>query len=377
MEEFSQSRGADDLFDDEIIPIEHPTPITTEHVTTTLDRTSLDPSAPTLQSQPTRPQERTSPSPSTRGRGRGRGGPPVLRGAIRGGAPRQQATYAARGAHALSDSKWSTRPTTQQPPPTTEEKSQDLVETVSQAENTEPPVTTDVPPPDAPTGPAARARPPAVRGDRSSTGGFAKPKLTEEELTAKLAAAKQKSMDLAAAHARAQADADQFAERERVAGARRRREEGERKKMEGEREKNRARKLGAREGREWDKDKEELAGGRGYAPRPRPDDEEQQDLSIYEWHEDRWNGRARGGRARGRGRGGRGGRGGFEVTGGRPSPQQEPNVNAREEFPALPGAADAKESNSEAVKQDKPRPPPRVDSDKVGPGKSWADQMET
>lgn len=442
MEDFSQSRGDDDLFDDEIIPIEQST--STEEVTKSLDTVTLDPPQAQAQAQPQpaafqEQSQQQLPGPSSRGRGRGRGDPSSARGAIRGGALRQQAAHPARGGgHGLSESRWSNKPAaTQQPSADIQEKKKTSPEEptstntadpstspestkASAAPTTEDAATADAPPSDAapppPTGPSSNSssaaakttttttpttRPHAVRGDRSSTGGFAKPKLTEEQLTAKLAAAKQKSFDRAAAHARAQADAEEFAERERLAGARRRKEEGERKRMEGEREKNRARKLGAQMGREWDKDKEELVGGgRGFAPRPRGgggvNGEEQQDLSMYEWHDDHPRGNGRGGRGGGRGgrgRGGRGGRGAFRggadaVNGGRfnPPAQQEPNVNAAEDFPALPpGAAGAKAAEAagenavdeQKMKIKKPPPPVRVDSDQLAPGKSWADQMET
>ena len=381
MDEFAQSRGDDDLFDDEIVPIEQHS--STERVTEALQQVSLE--TPPSQTQPVPPTTqhipRESSPPTPRNRGRGRGGPQPFRSGARGGGSRQQTGHPGRrGGHGLAESKWSTKPAVQQPPiATTEDKEQlpppepDASAVTADASNS-----AETAPLDAPTGPAAKTRPPAVRGDRSITGGFAKPKLTEEELTAKLAAAKQKSLGLAAAHARAQADADEFAERERVASSRRRKEEGERKKMEGEREKNRARKMGSREGREWDKDKEELVGGKGYAPRTRPVDEEQQDLSMYDWHDDRGRGRGgRGGRGRGgRGRGGRGGaRGAAEAVNGG---QREPHVNAPEDFPALPHSAAAKNTNAPAEEKKKPPPPPtRVDSDNLAAGKSWADQMES
>ncbi|KPI45587.1 uncharacterized protein AB675_968 [Cyphellophora attinorum] len=317
MDEFAQSRGDDDLFDDEIVPIEQPPPV--QEITQQFEETSLQNTAPPSPAhhQPLQPQQ------GPRGRGRERGFP---RGAIRGGAPRQQAAYseAARNS-SLGESKWASKPATprapkqQAPPPSSipaeqdqtpiapTASSQDATPAAPSAETTttttaEPQTTTATspsvsePPTDAPTGPSTKPRPPAVRGDRTATGGFAKPKLTTAELDAKLAAARQRSSDLAAAHARAQADADEFAERERVAGERRRKEEGESRRLGLEREKNRVRKLGVKEGREWDRGKEEGigVGGRGDMPRMAGRGEEV-DLREYEWDDSRGRGRGRGG----------------------------------------------------------------------------------
>ena len=411
MDEFAQSRGDDDLFDDEIIPIEQP-PSPVKEATQNLERISLDPTPapsshqPALNaSAPAQPQVLSS-QPSPRGRGRGRGFP---RGSIRGGGQRQQAAYAEKShGSSLNDSKWSTKAsappkkqdnlpsqpanksdesqppsepitTTEpskseppsEPPSTQEPASSNPTTAIPTADPISPPAS---PPTDAPTAPATKPRTLAVRGDRSLTGGFAKPNLTEEQLTAKLAAAKQRSQNLAEAHARAQADADEFAERERQAGERRRKEEGDSRKLAGEREKNRARKMGAMEGREWDRGKEEVrdkprmqvaAGG------------QEVDLREYEWHEDR-------GRGRGRGRGGRGGGGGRGrgglMNGNR---QGQPNVSAAEEFPELPGAKAAAKAaggggggGADRKAAIKPARPVRNDSEKKAEGKSWAEQMD-
>ena len=99
------------------------------------------------------------------------------------------------------------------------------------------------------------APPPAVRGDRTATGGIKKARLTEEELNEKLAAAKERSHNRSAAHARAQADADSFEERERIAQQKRSKDAVSRKVMDNEREKNRARKMAVMGGREWDAEK--------------------------------------------------------------------------------------------------------------------------
>ena len=119
-----------------------------------------------------------------------------------------------------------------------------------------------------PAGP--REEPPiSVRGSRQATGGVRKPKLTEEQLTERMAAIQIKNANLTAAHARAEADAASFAQREeeaKFASARKQKtERRDRQQMMGERERNRLRKLKAAEGREWDAEKQEddyRSGGR-------------------------------------------------------------------------------------------------------------------
>ncbi|PGH07773.1 hypothetical protein AJ79_06161 [Helicocarpus griseus UAMH5409] len=106
----------------------------------------------------------------------------------------------------------------------------------------------------------------AVKGDRSGTGGVKKPKLTESELTERMKALKLKAAERAAAHARAEADEASFLERERIAAQKRREETANRRIMNGERERNRQRKLNAQTGREWDAEKDAVAfadSGRG------------------------------------------------------------------------------------------------------------------
>lgn len=106
-------------------------------------------------------------------------------------------------------------------------------------------------PPD--TEPASRA----VRGDRSATGGITKPKLTEEELSARLEAAKLNNARREAAHRLAEADEASFQKQEAQEIQKRKELGVAREAMEKEREKNRLRKLGAQAGREWDEGKED------------------------------------------------------------------------------------------------------------------------
>lgn len=97
----------------------------------------------------------------------------------------------------------------------------------------------------------------AVRGDRSATGGITKPKLTEEELSARLEAVKLNNARREAAHRLAEADEASFQKQEAQEIQKRKELGVAREAMEKEREKNRLRKLGAQAGREWDEGKEE------------------------------------------------------------------------------------------------------------------------
>ena len=122
-------------------------------------------------------------------------------------------------------------------------------------------------PTQASTSPSKPQSAAAVRGDRSQTGGLTRPRLTEEELSAKLEAARLNNVKREEAHRAAEADEASFRAQEAQAHERRKEDTLNRKRMEAEREKNRARKLAGRGGREWDEGKEEDTGrgrGRGY-----------------------------------------------------------------------------------------------------------------
>jgi hypothetical protein len=211
--------------------------------------------------------------------------------------------------------------------------------------------------------------------------------LTEEELTAKLAEAKERSQNLSAAHARAQADAASFEEREKLAQERRAKDAANRKAMDTERAQNRLRKMAGLGGREWDMDKEsEESRGRGRGgghmrgvhggvryDRERRDpalEGEDVDLRQYEWNEDR--GRGRGGR--GRGRGGYRGRG--DARNGHASEKQQPDITAEAEFPALPETTKPKDD----LKKSRRPVQARTASDVLSPtegNETWADQVES
>ena len=266
------------------------------------------------------------------------------------------------------------------------------------------PSTADPTSTDVTTEPDQISKPPtAVRGDRSATGGTIKPKLTEDELSARLEAAKLNNAKREEAHRLAEADEASFQQREALASQKRKEEGAARRAMDQEREKNRLRKLGARRGREWDEGKQEEdfkasrgsqyrrgvhggtahTGGReqsgysemdeGFVIRGRgrgrggyfevPNGGSDQRDGENTPREGR--GRGRGERGRGRGRGG-GGRGGSAV----------PNVDTEKEFPSLPARSTAqpKPDIDNTRKED---PVKGADIMQATEGESWADQVET
>ncbi|KIX03744.1 uncharacterized protein Z518_07297 [Rhinocladiella mackenziei CBS 650.93] len=400
MEDFSQSRGDDDLFDDEIVPFDGPP--SPENLPAQLDQASLEtPSRP--------PSEETAVPPAMTAKTVPTSSDPTLPGfnhkpSGRGGHGSAKGGTSKKGG--LADSKWATKPaqSTSTEPTAGDNSVRSLpkqadvpgeekpTETAAQAPGSESNSTAQDPP-SGPANTATNPRPPAVRGDRTATGGVRKPKLTEEELSAKLAAAKERSQNLAAAHARAQADAASFEERERIAKEKREKDRVERKVMDSEREKNRRRKMAVMGGREWDAGKNEedfkitqngRGAGRRFQSGMTPQQQfqaEEDDLKMYEWHGDR------GGRGRGRGRerGGRGrGRGGISRGAvsdhdGDSTAQPQPNWSAEEDFPALPGStmvtSQKKPSTSDAHAS-KPRPV-RWDSAKGDGEGTWAEQVES
>ncbi|KAL2870331.1 uncharacterized protein BJX67DRAFT_345244 [Aspergillus lucknowensis] len=368
LDEFAQTRGADDLFDDEIIPVAaeepqqplQPTPpepqVVEEPVTTADGREST----PARTETPTRPR-----GGERRGRGRGRG-------------------RSGRGAQ-NSGQKRSDGPKSKTDDGAAEPEAQDGEDKSSETpgEKTEQTSSEDA------TAPAEAPRVPAVRGDRSATGGVKKPKLTEEELSQRIAAARENAAKKAAAHARAEADQASFMEREKIAERKRREERQNRRVMDTERERNRLRKLEALTGREWDADKPEdqfsSRGGRGqfrrgmhggvsgYTRRGFEDSqarEETPDSNAPQPHS-----------SRGRGRGGRGGRGRGNHRGSRDQPSDTtsqdkatpaPVINNEVDFPSLPGGDKKDTAAGES------NPTPQDDSKPLSPvsGATWADQVE-
>ena len=345
MDEFAQTRGADDLFDDDFTPIEASTSQTFE--------------LPRLQRQP-KPGQGGRNDGAIRGRG------------IQG--PRQQ---------------HSSRPQSQSSPSTALEPPSANLEVSSTNQNAPPPNETD---PDSTTQPQQLKTPSAVRGDRTLTGGTLKPKLTEDELSARMAAAKLNNAKRAEAHRLAEADEANFQQREAQASQKRKEEGVARRVMYQEREKNRMRKLGAQGGREWDEGKAEQEPDKGGQYRrgahggvtydtnfPRGG---AQGRNFNDIHERREGFVARGGgRGRGdRGRGGRG-RGGFTPNSGTQQAAPDP-VN---DFPALPQTQEPTRELPPALPpaQKNGQPNQKGPSGKISKnlkpaagGESWADQVD-
>ncbi|KAI9850525.1 MAG: hypothetical protein M1838_005534 [Thelocarpon superellum] len=262
-------------------------------------------------------------------------------------------------------------------------------------------------------------RPGAVKGDRSGTGGVKKPKLSEDELSARLASIKLKNAAREEAHRRAEADEASFQQRERQEQAKRKEERQNRQVMEGERERNRLRKMKAVQGREWDAEKkdEDQVGGRGstgsqfrrgayggvvgggVSNHDGPAENERGGYAA----------RGPGGRGdRGIGRGrGRGGRFAGSPHQAHHTQTSAPDTKAEADFPALPatkpaGAPSESAAAAETTKPTQPTQPaptpeskptepqtatrgdtpkpaegPLVSPSGADPSTTWADQMET
>ncbi|KAL3430432.1 hypothetical protein BDV09DRAFT_202196 [Aspergillus tetrazonus] len=381
LDEFAQTRGADDLFDDEIIPVsaeEQQTIIEPEPESQAQTQAQSEPHQAVNEKDIERDRE-TSSTPvysdgarsrggDRRGRGRGRGG----RG--RGARDSGLGSGPRRPNWALND-----------PGDTGVENGTKAREGEEKA--TETPAAEKEEPGQEDNNAAEAPRVPAVRGDRSATGGVKKPKLTEEELSRRIAAAREKSAKLAAAHARAEADQASFMEREKIAEQKRREERANRRVMDNERERNRLRKLEALNGREWDADKPEEQfsgrGGRGQYRRgmhggvsgyTRRVEESQGDGELDPDTQPHDSGHGYRGRGRGgRGRGGRG-RGGHrgdkpDTTSQNKAAPPTPVITNEEEFPSLPGG-EKKEKESAPASGESLKPLSPVT------GGTWADQME-
>ena len=336
MDEFAQTRGADDLFDDEFTPI-------------------AEPIVPSINPQPQFSQRGRSNHTPRKGN---RAQDSFLRQTRQQAAPHSSESLAAA--------------------PTDRPLDQDANSPGEADPSASPHQET----------PQPQSKPPtAVRGDRTATGGTPKPKLTEEELSARLAAAKLNNAKRTEAHRIAEADEASFQQREAHA-SQKRKEEGQAKRiMNMEREKNRMRKLGAQAGREWDEGKEEVdrrdergsqyrrgahggvmyeggrgGRGRGYGAAV---SEYQNDENSPDFSERRGGYRGRGqgdrGRARGRGRGR--GRGSLNLAD--ETLQAPPDPIA--DFPALP-------NNPKNIQASRGKPPDTPLGQTTG--ESWADEVQ-
>ncbi|CAI7650815.1 unnamed protein product [Penicillium palitans] len=371
MDQFAQTRGADDLFDDEIIPIStEEQQAQTEVITPEPEPESQEIQVPEKPA-PEQPVPRGETPQRGRGGERGRG----RRGRGKGGrggreseqkrsesSPRKKNPINAPAADAREPGASKPKPEKTDKPVEPKEPKEET-DTVEEGDGE-----------DLAANGAEAQRVPAVRGDRSATGGLRKPKLTEEELSKRIAAAKENAVKKAAAHARAEADQASFMEREQEAAKKRREELAHRRVMDSEREKNRQRKLKAQTGREWDSQKREedydpRGGGSqfrrgmhgGVSGAVRRDFEEAHSEEAADHP----------GGNRGRGRGGRGGRGrGSPRTpqGDRPrkgladsifateSPAA-PGLDDKSAFPALPEAPKKTETKKTETK---PAPTPET-----------------
>lgn len=298
MDEFAQSREDDDLFADDFEPVTQPVTILqnnpeNQHAQRINPKPSFQPS-----------QDNRNSNPQTRHRGQERGGQSRGKQVGRGGG--LSGSRFANASETLpepviaketldSKSKIST------PPPATS----DNVEIVQSNSAASPPklvsasdTYTTAPPPlevqpsipesttvteplpsSTPTAPSTPARTPAVRGDRSLTGGPSHKKLTEAELTAKLSKMAILNAQKSEKHRLTEADQAAFQSRETELQAKLKKktqeerekdkEERERLKekvklerqnerqMEMERARNRERKMKAQGGREWDSEKQD------------------------------------------------------------------------------------------------------------------------
>ena len=263
-------------------------------------------------------------------------------------------------------------------------------------------VTTPAPPASAEPVQSPKSQIPsgAVRGDRSATGGAAKPKMTEDELNAKMEAIKLKNVALEEAHARSKADEASFQASEAAVKEKQRQDRANRQAMLSEREKNAQRKMQAQGGRDWDATKEEsdvvdrphrkplrgaYGGVAGGLPTARiSEHHDTEDVEMV--GQPGMRGGFRGGRGRSRGRGGRGGRGN---TGLSSDNGQGHSVPTAQDFPALNETTTATQSSKttgarggqiDTTVSDIRPAPNRVDSlgAVVTPGekKSWAEQMD-
>jgi len=356
---FAQTASTDDLFfDDDITPIAEPVveqnPLELQVIDAEyLPEDIAPPTAPQAHLAPHVPQGPRNPERGGRGRGRGRGS---RRGRGGGG-----------GGH-VGDIRELEK----------KEKEQEQAKVAKEAELASTPVPataseTSAPTedndtsatPDAPTEPKDKPTH-SVRGDRALTGGPARTRLTEAQLSAKLASMRSKNAALQTAHARAEADLANFeareavlkkkdVERKKVLAEKQKAERQNRQQMMGEREKNRLRKLNAQGGREWDFEKEEGFTGTGEEKRRGAargahggivGSRHVEEVSAEQVEDAGNQNYARG---RGRGRGGRGGRGAHD--GSRPAEHKkrgEQHPPSASDFPELPSAS--VEKNGDAPK---------------------------
>ncbi|KAF2755771.1 hypothetical protein EJ05DRAFT_503223 [Pseudovirgaria hyperparasitica] len=386
MDEFSQTREDDDLFADDVVPVVDASTVVIEAPSEAV--------VPDIKSIPTGPAAHSR-GRGGRGRGRGRGSNHIHH---------NEKKDIAEGNTVEKENGAGVATTTANATATMSSPTDDAKETPVQPPRKEG----------------------AVRGDRSKTGGVKKAKLTEAELSAKMASMSLLNATKLAAHTRAEADRRESDEREARAAeesqkrraataAKQKVERATRTEMLGEREKNRQRKMNALTGREWDAEKEEGFGGTGDEARRgnrrgayggvvqdrRPQATETSEGGVEDVNSHSASGPASRGRGKGRGRGDRGGRG---VRGGRgdtngSAPRKDQNQvppPSANDFPDLPPSTKPAQTDSgapnpmtfpkkaqlektvdtEAKKVSETAVPWSPDTPVDGSKRSWADQVE-
>ncbi|KAI9726798.1 MAG: hypothetical protein M1828_000654 [Chrysothrix sp. TS-e1954] len=320
---FAQTRPPDDLFSDEFTPISDPV------------AEALPPTSPT-------PRHRTAPKKNITSPSRGRG------------------NATARQVRAPHNSK---------SPPTSALASTSVQDDGTPAASATNDTSRD------PTQPTITSPTASVRGPRHLTGGPAPAKLSDTELTARIAAIRLKNDQRLEKHARASADEAQALEIEhqavekakedrKKAADRAKREKDNRARMDDERERNRARKSKAMEGREWDAGKEE-----------------REEAATTRGARRGMHGGVVGGRG-GRGRGGGRGGGVFDGQVTAKNGKQAQEVPKEEDFPALGGAkTEPQQPRLQAQDADVTSKTPVASwADELAPADaqkpSWADEME-
>jgi hypothetical protein len=326
MDEFAQSRGEDDLFSDDFEPASAPTLV--------VDNVPAKSISHDVRNEDAHPG--TGPGAGdgiSRGQDRRRGGTrnhPTPNRSAPGGLASSR--YATQEGNAVPRPQAAAAAAAAKPLPTEPDPSS--APDNPQASTTEQPI---------PSPQAATPRTTAVRGDRSATGGPAHKKLTEQELSEKMAKMAIINAQKAERFRLSEADSAAFQQKEVEMRKKRVAEQKNARAMDMERAKNRERKLQAQGGREWDSEKQEsdivdrtkgrsseyVRGGHGGVMRG---DFAGKGYSSIDDDTGRGNGqhtRGRGG-VEGRGRGNRGGRGG---RGGKVAP---PALKSTEEFPHLP-----------------------------------------
>ena len=395
MDEFAQSREDDDLFADEFEPVTAPS--------FTIDETPVPLAA---EEEPANvPSNGANPSSQRNGRKEGqerrqRGG--------RGGGGANNGLNASRYAPKTEAAPAQAPAPESAAPPTTISTSDPAIPPPS-ISNSAPASQSDEPKPAEPT-PAIQptnTRTPAVRGDRSATGGPAHKKLTEEELTLKLEKMAILNAQKAERHRLSEADQAAFQHREKELAKERREkavaEKRNERVMEMERAKNRERKMKAQGGREWDSEKVEsdivdgrgrgrssefVRGGHGGVIRGRGGGLAGSRYATEGVDEaptsETQSGRGRGTfDIRGRGRGGRGGRGGKASNAAVPSAEDFPSLPTPAKPPTLVKASehytDTAATSSTPAKA--PESSTLVEKEQVKspdkPAGDWAEEMAT